>query len=86
MQRYGQAHMVANQAAMSVFACRRVDPEALDYKPSRPKRVWKWVSDDVWWQIVELVRDEPERSALAWLEPQGWLQRHRRDALRIVGA
>ena len=37
-------------------------PEALDDKPSRPKRVWNRIPDDVREQIVELALDEPELS------------------------
>ena len=37
-------------------------PEALDDKPSRPKRVWNRIPEEVRSQIVELALDEPELS------------------------
>src|SRR6202048_3366293 len=37
-------------------------PEALEDKPSRPKRVWNRIPDDVREQIVQLALDEPELS------------------------
>src|SRR5512143_1194798 len=37
-------------------------PEALEDKPSRPRRVWNRIPDDVREQIVELALDEPELS------------------------
>ena len=37
-------------------------PEALEDKPSKPKRVWNRIPEDVRAQIVELALDEPELS------------------------
>jgi transposase InsO family protein len=37
-------------------------PEALEDKPSRPRRVWNRIPEDVRAQIVELALDEPELS------------------------
>ena len=37
-------------------------PEALEDKPSRPKRVWNKIPEEVRDQIVELALDEPELS------------------------
>ena len=37
-------------------------PEALEDKPSRPRRVWNRIPEDVREQIVELALDEPELS------------------------
>ena len=37
-------------------------PEALEDKPSRPRRVWNRIPDEVREQIVELALDEPELS------------------------
>ena len=37
-------------------------PEALEDKPSRPRRVWNKIPEDVREQIVELALDEPELS------------------------
>ena len=37
-------------------------PEALEDKPSRPKRVWSKIPQEVREQIVELALDEPELS------------------------
>ena len=37
-------------------------PEALEDKPSRPKRVWNRIPEEVREQIVELALDEPELS------------------------
>ena len=37
-------------------------PEALEDKPSKPKRVWNRIPEGVREQIVELALDEPELS------------------------
>ena len=37
-------------------------PEALEDKPSRPRRVWNKIPEEVREQIVELALDEPELS------------------------
>ena len=41
-------------------------PEALEDKPSRPRRVWNKIPEEVREQIVELALDEPELSPRRW--------------------
>ena len=45
-----------------MIAIRRAAPKRWKIKPSRPKRVWNRIPDEVREQIVELALDEPELS------------------------